>query len=102
MLWHNAQWRLKVDVTNVTAAYAGVNIAGPKSREVLAKICEGTDLSADAFPYTVNPSASDHDRAVVRGQPARWACHDPRPCPLPPDWSGGYSSIFAAQAGEAG
>ena len=26
--------------------------------------------------------------------------HDPRPCPIPPDWSGGYTSIFAAQAGE--
>ena len=30
MLWYNAQWRLKVDVTNVTAALAGVNIAGPQ------------------------------------------------------------------------
>ena len=29
MLWWNAQWRLDVDVANVTAAYAGVNIAGP-------------------------------------------------------------------------
>jgi len=29
----NAQWRLDVDVANVTAAYAGVNIAGPRSRE---------------------------------------------------------------------
>ncbi len=37
MLYWNAQWRLDVDVANVTAAYAGVNIAGPKSREVLAK-----------------------------------------------------------------
>lgn len=51
MLWRNAQWRLDVDVTNVTAAYAGVNIAGPKSRDVLAKLCTGTDLSPDAFPY---------------------------------------------------
>ncbi len=51
MLWHNAQWRLNVDVTHVTAAYAGVNIAGPKSRTVLARVCEGVDLSAEAFPY---------------------------------------------------
>ena len=56
--------------------------------------------AADALPYTVNPSASEHNRALVRGAPARWAHHDPRPCLIPPDWSGGYSSIFAAQAGE--
>jgi sarcosine oxidase subunit alpha len=51
MLWHNAQWRLGVDVTNVTAAYAGINIAGPKAREVLAPVCEDVDLAAAAFPY---------------------------------------------------
>jgi sarcosine oxidase, subunit alpha len=51
MLWWNAQWRLDVDVANVTAAYAGVNIAGPRSREVLKRVCEGVDLSAQAFPY---------------------------------------------------
>ena len=38
--------------------------------------------------------------AVVRGKPARWAYHDPRPCMLPPDWSGGYTSIFAIQQSE--
>ena len=40
MLWWNAQWRLDVDVTNATAAWCGVNIAGPKSREVMAAICQ--------------------------------------------------------------
>ena len=50
MLWYNAQWRLDVDVTNVTVAYAAVNIAGPKSREVLAPLCD-VDLSAEAYPY---------------------------------------------------
>ncbi len=58
--------------------------------------------SADAFPYTFNPLHSRHSGKVVRGQPARWAHHDPRPCLIPPDWSGGYTSIFAAQAGEEG
>jgi hypothetical protein len=38
--------------------------------------------------------------AIVRGKPARWAYHDPRPCLLPPDWSGGYTSIFALQQEE--
>jgi len=51
MLWWNAQWRLKVDISNVTAGYAGVNVAGPKSREVLAKLVDDVDLSAEAFPY---------------------------------------------------
>lgn len=56
--------------------------------------------AADALPYTPNPSRSPNDRRLLRGKPARWARHDPRPCLLPPDWSGGYSSIFAAQSGE--
>jgi sarcosine oxidase subunit alpha len=51
MLFWNAQWRLDVDVANVTAAYAGVNIAGPKSRAVLQKVCSDIDLSPEGFPY---------------------------------------------------
>ena len=56
--------------------------------------------SADAFPYTPHPDPSRHSGTVVRGKPARWAHHDPRPCLIPPDWSRGYTSIFAAQTGE--
>ena len=56
--------------------------------------------SADAFPYTPHPEPAPHVGEVIRGQPAKWAHHDPRPCLIPPDWSGGYTSIFAAQAGE--
>nr|WP_298681749.1 2Fe-2S iron-sulfur cluster-binding protein [uncultured Dongia sp.] len=51
MLFWNAQWRLDVDVANVTAALCGVNIAGPKSRAVLQKVCTDIDLSPEAFPY---------------------------------------------------
>ena len=51
MLWYNAQWRLKVDVTNVTAALAGVNIAGPNCRPVLESLCDDVDLSPEGFPY---------------------------------------------------
>ena len=51
MLWWNAQWRLDVDITNVTAAYCGINIAGPLSRKVLGEIVRDVDLSHDAFPY---------------------------------------------------
>jgi ectoine hydroxylase-related dioxygenase (phytanoyl-CoA dioxygenase family) len=59
-----------------------------------------TLTSADAFPYTVNPLRPKHDQTIIRGKRAAWAHHDPRPCLLPPDWSGGYTSIFALQQGE--
>jgi sarcosine oxidase subunit alpha len=65
MLWWNAQWRLDVDVANVTAAYAGINIAGPRSREVMKRVCDGIDLSAQAFPYMAAAMAE------VAGIPAR-------------------------------
>ena len=58
--------------------------------------------SADALPYTPHPEPTPQAGRVIRGRPARWAHHDPRPCLIPPDWSGGYTSIFAAQAGEEG
>ena len=51
MLWWNAQWRLEIDVANVTAAYAGVNVAGPRSRAVLERAGCSVDLSPAAFPY---------------------------------------------------
>ncbi|MBX6323095.1 MAG: FAD-dependent oxidoreductase, partial [Rhodospirillaceae bacterium] len=65
MLFWNAQWRLDVDVANVTAAYAGVNIAGPRAREVLQRLCDDVDLSASAFPYLAVRTGT------VAGIPAR-------------------------------
>jgi sarcosine oxidase subunit alpha len=65
MLQWNAQWRLDVDVANVTAAYCGVNIAGPKSRQVLQRVCQDIDLSAEAFPYL------GVRQGMVAGIPAR-------------------------------
>lgn len=56
--------------------------------------------AGDAKAYTPHPDPSAHAYEVVRGEAVRWAEHDPRPCQIPPDWSGGYTSIFAAQAGE--
>jgi ectoine hydroxylase len=56
--------------------------------------------AADAFPYTHNPLYSKYDQQIVRGEGVRWAHHDARPCLLPPDWSGGYTSIFALQQAE--
>jgi sarcosine oxidase, subunit alpha len=41
----------QIHVTPVTTAYASINVAGPKSRELLLRLTEGVDLSPDAFPY---------------------------------------------------
>ncbi len=57
--------------------------------------------SADAMPYTPVPTPSNYYQTIVRGKTARWAHHDDRPCQIPPDWSGGYTSIFALQQEEA-
>ncbi len=56
--------------------------------------------AADALPITAHPSPSRHNGTIVRGKPARWVQYDPRPCQIPPDWSGGYTSIFALQQEE--
>ena len=46
----NTMWRLDCGIVNHTGAFAAVNLAGPKSREVL-KTLTSLDLSAAAFPY---------------------------------------------------
>src|SRR5215208_831014 len=43
--------RWQIHVTPVTTAYASINVAGPKSRELLLRLTEGVDLSPDAFRY---------------------------------------------------
>jgi sarcosine oxidase subunit alpha len=43
------QW--KVHVTSLTGQYASMNVAGPRSRELMARLVEGIDISAEAFPY---------------------------------------------------
>ncbi|MEZ8127631.1 2Fe-2S iron-sulfur cluster-binding protein [Enterovibrio norvegicus] len=47
----NAQWRLDVDIANVTSAFSAVNVAGPLARKVLEKVCSDVDFAPDAFPY---------------------------------------------------
>lgn len=53
--------------------------------------------SADSMPYVTNPIPSEYEGAIVRGRPARFSCHDPRGCELPPDWSQGYAGPWAYQ-----
>ncbi|RAZ89147.1 aminomethyltransferase [Mesorhizobium hawassense] len=51
MLFWNAEWRLKVDVLNLTGAFCGLNVTGPKARQVLEALESDIDFSRDAFPY---------------------------------------------------
>ena len=43
------QWQ--VHVTPVTTAYASMNLAGPRAREVLRRVVDGIDLEPGAFGY---------------------------------------------------
>lgn len=65
MLKWNLQWGLQVDISNSTSAWCGVNLTGPASRTVLARLCGEIDLSAAAFPYM------GVREAQVAGIPAR-------------------------------
>jgi sarcosine oxidase subunit alpha len=48
--WWNAVWQLEASVTDLTGVLAAVNVAGPRARELLARLTE-LDLTADAFAY---------------------------------------------------
>jgi sarcosine oxidase subunit alpha len=48
-MWR-ATWRLRATVLNQMSAFAAVNLAGPRAREVLGRLTD-LDLSAAAFPY---------------------------------------------------
>ncbi|HEX3604619.1 MAG TPA: 2Fe-2S iron-sulfur cluster-binding protein [Candidatus Dormibacteraeota bacterium] len=50
MEWWLADWNLDVRVLNVSAAYAAINIAGPRSRSLMERICD-LDVSARGLPY---------------------------------------------------
>lgn len=57
--------------------------------------------AADAMPYTSQPLKSRFEQAVIAGKPTRVAHHESGYYTMPPDWSGGYTSIFATQKQEA-
>ncbi|MGA8149949.1 MAG: 2Fe-2S iron-sulfur cluster-binding protein [Terriglobales bacterium] len=48
--WYLAGSGWDVHIANVTAGYGAMNVAGPKSRSVLAKLTD-CDLTSSAFPY---------------------------------------------------
>ncbi len=41
----------QVHVTPLTTYYASINVAGPRSRQLLSRLTDGLDLSPEAFPY---------------------------------------------------
>lgn len=50
--WLQCEWTdLNVLVENVTTAWAVINVAGPKAREVLEGVGTNIDLSREAFPH---------------------------------------------------
>jgi sarcosine oxidase subunit alpha len=48
--WWLADWSMDVHISDVTQALAAVNLAGPRSREILARLTD-TDCSPEAFGY---------------------------------------------------
>jgi sarcosine oxidase, subunit alpha len=48
--WWNAVWRMDVETINVTGALAAVNLAGPNSRELLARLTD-IDVSNEGFKW---------------------------------------------------
>lgn len=60
----NTIWNMKVGIVNATGAYAAMNLAGPRSRDVLAGVTK-LDLADEIFPYLAVREAE------VAGVPAR-------------------------------
>lgn len=56
--------------------------------------------ACDAMPYTSPAYRSAHYGAVLRGNEARYSHHEALDMRMPPDWSGGYTSIFEHQEKE--
>ena len=51
-LWHQTEWpRLRVRFTSVTEQWATVVLAGPRSREVLARLAPDLDVSPEGFGF---------------------------------------------------
>jgi hypothetical protein len=85
-----------VTIHNCRAVHSSLRNGSNLGRPLLLNIF----TAADAFAYTANPFPSRYGGTIIRGSAARWAHHDPRPCPVPPDWSAGYTPVFASQQEE--
>jgi sarcosine oxidase subunit alpha len=50
LTWWATAWNSEVHITDQTASYAAINLAGPSARELLSKLTD-IDVSNEAFPY---------------------------------------------------
>ncbi len=60
--WWLADWRMRVQLTDLTQGLSAVNLAGPRAREILGELTE-LDCSPEAFKYL------DGKQAKVAGVP---------------------------------
>jgi sarcosine oxidase subunit alpha len=60
--WWLADWRMRVQLTDLTQGLSAVNLAGPRAREILGELTD-LDCSAEAFKYL------DGKHANVAGVP---------------------------------
>ncbi len=64
--WLQTEWpELRLYLTSVTDHWAVASIAGPKSRQLIAALCDDIDFSGDAFPFMAVREGT------VAGVPAR-------------------------------
>ena len=65
--WHQTEWPdLDVSMTSVTEQWATITVAGPRSRDVIAKLAPGLDVSQEAFGFM-----EFRDTVLASGIPAR-------------------------------
>ncbi len=69
-----------VTVHNCRTVHGSARNQSKKERPLLLQ----TYSSADAFVYTDLVRKSPHGDSLIRGRPAKWARHDPRPCQVGP------------------
>lgn len=65
MTFWNAQWRMDVDVVNLTAGFAGLNITGPNARTVMQDLASDLDFSQKGFPYLTGQRGTVADVPVL-------------------------------------
>ncbi|MFC3086925.1 2Fe-2S iron-sulfur cluster-binding protein [Tabrizicola soli] len=61
----NTQWRMQVDIQNVTSAFAAINLTGPKARAVLERLGGDIAVGAADFGFLEGRSGS------IGGHPVR-------------------------------
>lgn len=65
MSWWKTQWRMEVDIQNVTATFSGINVTGPRAREVLQRLEGDVALDQESFGFL------EGREGVIAGCPVR-------------------------------